>query len=154
MVATGEAAARAVIGRMMRNRIRAKRLEEGQLARGHGGGGGGGGGGSRAKRAERNKEGGGNVAAAGRGGWGAGDSSGEGGVFKTVLSSLAKERLREGLKEIKSNPSDVLRCGFVEIEPARHGSTALGCHLMKGWTEQRAGNKRRVRASLAETHNG
>eukprot|EP00903_Cladosiphon_okamuranus_P017020 g15687.t1 len=68
----------------------------------------------------------------------------EEGMFKTVLSSLAKKRLRAGLLEIKTNPTDVLRCGFVEVEPTRYGSTALGCHLIKGWTEQKAGNKRRA----------
>lgn len=66
-------------------------------------------------------------------------------VFKTVLSSMAKQKLRAGLKEIASNPHDLLRCGFLEIEPTKQGSTASGCHLASGWAEQRAGNERRVR---------
>lgn len=75
---------------------------------------------------------------------GVGRSSASPGMFGAVFSSLAKKRLKAGLQEIKNNPTDVLRCGFVEKEPSKHGSTALGCHLMKGWAEQKAGNQRRV----------
>lgn len=69
------------------------------------------------------------------------------GLFKTALSSMAKDRLRTGLKEIKTNPADLLRCGFAEIEPTRHGNSAFGCHLIKGQAEQKAGNLRRVSAT-------
>lgn len=69
--------------------------------------------------------------------------SGDWKLFGTVLSTLAKERVREGLKEIASNPSDLLRCDMVEVEPSKH-SRAVGCHLIKGWAEQKIGNDRRV----------
>lgn len=68
----------------------------------------------------------------------------EGGIFKAVLSSMAKDRLRVGLKEIKTNPRDLLRREFVALAPTRHGSTAVGCTLKKGWEEQQAGNQQRV----------
>lgn len=71
------------------------------------------------------------------------------GMFGAVLSSMAKKRLREGLAEITTNPPDLLRCGLVEMEPTGQGSTALGCHLMKGWAEQKLGNERRVSVYLA-----
>lgn len=191
--ATGEAAARAVIGRMMKKRIKVKRSAARPASNGGGGGRGGGGGGAVAPGIDglgfRGKQGrsrtGGNKGRPGRGGGRGGRGRGRGargytaaaavavkgpgpleaavakvakgkpgsgtgagfleeGMFKTVLSSLAKKRLRAGLLEIKTNPTDVLRCGFVEIEPARYGSTALGCHLIRGWAEQKAGNKRRV----------
>lgn len=82
---------------------------------------------------------------AGNSGGGEVREEGGDGVFKAVLSSMAKDRLRKGLEEIKRNPQDMLRRGFVEIEPTKHGRTALGCHLMKGWAEQKAGSRRRVR---------
>lgn len=172
---TGEAAARAVIGRMLRKKIRAERraaslavdsgkgrgrLGGGLLSGGKGKGapGASDGLGSRGKQAGRSRTRGinGPFGGGGKGpraatksvkgiaGSGSGAAFLEEGMFKTVLSSLAKKRLRAGLLEIKANPMDVLRCGFVEIEPARYGSTALGCHLIKGWAEQKAGNKRRV----------
>ena len=82
---------------------------------------------------------------AGRGGVGVGGPTGAGeGLFKAVLSSMAKDRLIAGLEVIKNNPEDMLRRGFVEIEPTKHGRTALGCHLMKGWAEQKDGSRRRV----------
>lgn len=180
---TGEAAARAVIGRMMRKRIRATRKaarlavdsEKGGGRLGGGESSGGRGkvasrvdglssrgkqaGGSRTRENKvpfggggkgRGRGPGGNTTAAVKGlaGSGTGAAFLEEGIFKTVLSSLAKKRLRAGLLDIKTNPTDVLRCGFVEVEPARYGSTALGCHLIKGWAEQKAGNKRRVRTKL------
>lgn len=205
----GEAAARAVIGRMIKKTTQATRRVErlatdcgkgrgppggGELSgdRGNGshfpvrsGGGGRGkvapeaeGRSSREKQADTRRMGG-NIEPRGRRGKGrgggsrgnttaavkgpratkavkgiAGSGTGAGfleeGIFKTALSSLAKKRLRAGLLEIKTNPIDVLRRGFVEIEPARHGSTALGCHLIKGWVAQKAGNKRRVSSKLSE----
>ncbi|CAN0037910.1 unnamed protein product [Scytosiphon promiscuus] len=118
----GEAAARAVIGRMVRQRNRRglRRMRSAREARG-----------------PVTRSSGGDV--------GTGGSVGEG-MFKTVLSSMAKKRLRTGLLEIKNNPLDVLRFGLVEIEPTKYGSTALGCHLIKGWVEQKAGNKGRALA--------
>lgn len=98
----------------------------------------------RQKGRSRNAAGGGG----GGGGRGIGGQTGEGeGLFKAVLSSMAKDRLRSGLEVIKHNPPDMLRRGFVEIEPTKHGRTALGCHLMKGWEEQKAGSRRRVRTA-------
>lgn len=92
---------------------------------------------------------GGNVAGGGGEG-GGGGQAGEGeGLFKAVLSSMAKDRLRSGLEVIRQNPQDMLRRGFVEIEPTKHGRTALGCHLMKGWAEQKAGSRRRVSGFFA-----
>eukprot|EP00752_Nemacystus_decipiens_P017735 g15902.t1 len=185
---TGEAAARAVIGRMMKKRIQAKRkaarlAADSRACHGRPGGGGFSGGRRKVvpradglsvgdKQADRSRTRGNNEPFGGRqtrrgkgpggnrmvasarpranksikgiAGSGTKAASSEEGMFKAVLSSLAKKRLRAGLLEIKTNPTDVLRCGFVEIEPARYGSTALGCHLMKGWAEQKAGNMRRA----------
>lgn len=73
-------------------------------------------------------------------------------VFKAVLSSMANDRLRSGLHEIQANPRDLLRCEFVDIEPSRHGSTALGCHLMKGWVELKTGSQRRVSEYTAQCY--
>ena len=70
---------------------------------------------------------------------------GEGGMFKTVLSYMAKIRLREGLNEIKTNPVDVLRHAYVEVEPSRHVSAAVRCHLVRGWEEKKKGRLQRVR---------
>ncbi|CAM9260537.1 unnamed protein product, partial [Hapterophycus canaliculatus] len=148
----GEAAARAVIGRMIRNRKARRAVESGQGSRSGGGNGGKAGGRSyRRVNSTRGVTSGvtrsGDVGAVdgGGGGGGTGGSVAEG-MFKTVLSSMAKKRLRTGLLEIRNNPLDVLRSGFVEIEPTKYGSTALGCHLIKGWVEQKAGNKRRALA--------
>lgn len=194
--AMGEAAAKAVIGRMMRNRrnrqgghrssTRVERKSTGNIARNTKGrpqpdgvrqrvvsparvkkggspqhrtaitaaGG----------RLEGNVVAGGNLGALGvgrrgrgrggaRGGGRGGAASGfDDGVFKAVLSSMANDRLRSGLQEIKTNPRDLLRCEFVDIEPSRHGSTALGCHLMKGLVAQKAGNQRRVSHYTAQCH--
>lgn len=169
VVVTGEAAARVVIGRMIRNRK--ARMARTALSRGaedvsrgiaagacahdpiSKGAARGGLTGGRSKAASRGRGGrGGSAGALKRkpvkgvstsAGGVSGGLLGEG-IFKTVLSSMAKKRLREGLHEIKSNPLDLLRRGFVELEPAKHGSTALGCHLIKGWEEQKNGNKSRV----------
>lgn len=75
------------------------------------------------------------------------------GVFETVLSSMQEEKegsLRAGLKEIKTNPTDILRHTYVEIKPSGHLSTALRCHLVRGWKEQKAGHLERVRAKIAQ----
>lgn len=166
VIVTGEAAAKVVIGRMIRNR-KARMLQQKQMelagrgseknrrkaANGR----------SRRGRCVNRRGGGqsnnsiGRHAVKGRapqtadGGVRSGGFLGEG-VFKTVLSSMAKNRLRMGLQEINTNPADVLRSGLVEIEPARYGSTALGCHLIKGWAEQKGGNKRRVSANNNNTN--
>ncbi|CAM9112460.1 unnamed protein product, partial [Choristocarpus tenellus] len=65
-------------------------------------------------------------------------------IYRVVLSQLAKERLKEGLKEIATHPPDLLRQSYVNLEPLRQGSTAAGCHLMTGWEQQRAGNLRKA----------
>lgn len=172
VAATGEAAARVVIGRMIQNRkarmaktamskggedgssgVTAGACAHGPIRKGVGRGGQTGG---RSKAASRDRGGrGGSTGALKRKpvkgvstptGGVSGGLLGEG-IFKTVLSSMAKKRLREGLHEIKSTPLDLLRRGFVEVEPAKHGSTALGCHLIKGWEEQKNGNKSRVSES-------
>ncbi|CBJ32014.1 expressed unknown protein [Ectocarpus siliculosus] len=167
VVVTGEAAARLVIGRMIQNR----KARMAKTAMSNGGEDGSRGAGACAygpisKRAPRGGLTGGRSMAAGRDRGGRGGSAGAlkrkpvkgvstsaggvsggllgEGIFKTVLSSMAKKRLREGLQEIKSNPLDLLRRGFVEVEPTKHGSTALGCHLIKGWEEQTNGNKSRA----------
>ncbi|CAM9868643.1 unnamed protein product, partial [Ectocarpus sp. 6 AP-2014] len=167
VVVTGEAAARLVIGRMIQNR----KARMAKTAVSNGGEDGSRGAGACAhgpisKRAPRGGVTGGRTMAASRDRGGRGGSAGAlkrkpvkgvstsaggasggllgEGIFKTVLSSMAKKRLREGLQEIKSNPLDLLRRGFVEVEPAKHGSTALGCHLIKGWEEQNNGNKSRA----------
>ncbi|CAM9338673.1 unnamed protein product, partial [Ectocarpus sp. 4 AP-2014] len=169
VVVTGEAAARVVIAQMVRNRK--ARMAKPAISKGgedgsggaaagacaHGpiskGAGKGGQAGGRSKAASRDRGGrGGSAGALERkpatristsAGGVSGGLLGEG-IFKTVLSSMAKKRLREGLHEIKSNPLDLLRRGFVEVEPAKHGSTALGCHLIKGWEEQKNGKKSRA----------
>ncbi|CAM9788396.1 unnamed protein product, partial [Ectocarpus fasciculatus] len=169
VVVTGEAAARAVIGRMIRNRK--ARMAKMALNRGGEDGSRGVAAGAcargpikgearggvvagRSKAASRDRGGKGGLAGAlkrkpvkgvstSSAGGASGGLLGEG-IFKTVISSMAKKRLREGLHEIKSNPVDLLRRGFVEVEPAKHGSTALGCHLIKGWEEQKNGNKSRA----------
>lgn len=75
------------------------------------------------------------------------------GVIETGLPSVQRQEessLRAGLKEIKSNPTDILRHTYVEIEPSRHVSVALRCHLVRGWKEQKAGHLQRVRANIAQ----
>ncbi|CAM9319203.1 unnamed protein product, partial [Ectocarpus sp. 13 AM-2016] len=169
VVMTGETAARVVIARMIRNRkvrmaktAMSKGGEDGSCGAAAGacaigpiskGAGRGGQTGGRNKAASRERGGRGGSAEVLKRKLAKGVSTSAGGVsggllgegiFKTVLSSMAKKRLREGLHEIKSNPLDLLRRGFVEVEPAKHGSTALGCHLIKGWEEQKNGNKSRA----------
>lgn len=157
--AMGESAARVVIARMMINRKR--RLLRHKEEKGHALQP------KRAKADDRNdrpaarrvgfssiKSKGGRVFG-GTNKWMGTESGGDEGnvVFQTVLSSMAKHSMREGLKEISSNPHDLLRVGFLEIQPAKHGSTALGCHLINGWAEQIAGNQRRV-SQLHPGHEG
>lgn len=74
-------------------------------------------------------------------------------VIETGLSSVQQEEersLRVGLKELKTNPTDILRHTYVEIKPSRHVSAALRCHLVRGWKEQKAGHLEQVRVNIAQ----